>query len=74
MNYKYWMIHSDHAHASAPSIKHHSYEEAKTEAKRLAQKHPGATFYILEAATAFSTAAPEVKELRVEFAPTAAEL
>jgi hypothetical protein len=43
---KFWMVYG--GYLSDPVFKHESEQDARTEAERLARKHPGNKFYILE--------------------------
>ena len=44
--HKFWMVHSMYG---SPTVEHTSEDEAISEAERLALKHPGSVFYVLEA-------------------------
>jgi len=44
--------------AGAPTVKHYEYEEAKEEAERLAKKHVGRRFYIMESFKLFKAETP----------------
>jgi hypothetical protein len=43
---------------NAPRTQHKSYESAHTEAKRLAEKHPGTTFYVVRPITKILASPP----------------
>ena len=74
MNYKYWMVHChDACKATAPTVRHGTLAEATAEARRLAEKHAGMTFFVLEAITAFAVDTPTAKERRVDYAPVATQ-
>ena len=47
---KFWMITGD---GNQPKKRHYDYGNAKAEAFRLAQDHPGIEFYVLEATEIF---------------------
>lgn len=53
---KFWMVYRL-GHNQGPEKQHVSEEAARFEAKRLAVKHPGETFVVLEAIGTFSTEA-----------------
>jgi hypothetical protein len=55
---KYWMVHALHGHA--PTVTHASEESATKEAARLAAKHPGSIFVVLESIHECQTQKPEV--------------
>lgn len=42
----FYMVYSPEG--GAPTMQHYSYSDAKQEAERLARKHPGRQFYLLE--------------------------
>lgn len=46
---------------------HSTWLEARTEAERLAAKHPGEHFFIMKTVTCCSTALPLVEEVSIEF-------
>jgi hypothetical protein len=48
---KFWFVWTEKG--MNPSRKHKSYAEAKTEAKRLAEKQPNCEFYVLRACGSF---------------------
>ncbi len=50
-----------------PRKPHNSWIDARTEADRLASKHPGEHFFILKTITCCSTALPLVEEVPIEF-------
>ena len=54
---QFWMIASNRGPSAARS---HSLEEAEAEATRLAKKHPGESFIVLEAVSEFKTQEPPV--------------
>ena len=69
MGYKFWMVKAENG---GPPNKVHATQEAATEeAMRLAKKHQGARFYVLEAMTVWATAEPSVHGMKVEHAPVA---
>lgn len=43
---KFWMVTGD---GNTPKVRQTSYAKARAEAERLADKHPGVDFYVLEA-------------------------
>lgn len=55
---KFWMVYREDS--SAPRVKHSSLADAANEARRLAKKHPGKAFFVLEAQMmAYGTATVE---------------
>lgn len=52
----YWLVHNPTR--AAPSIRHTSADDATTEARRLAQKQPGETFYVLKVVYAYVAEIP----------------
>jgi len=63
MNDIYWMVHN--TTRSAPTIKHTSAQSAVTEARRLAELHPGDSVYILQAIGAFKASKPRARFLKL---------
>lgn len=55
---RYYMIHKPNG-GSTPSKVHTTPAEAQEEAKRLAQKHPGDLFVVLESALGYQIKVPE---------------
>ena len=49
---------------SAPKHRHYTLEEAQTEARRIAKRHPERTIYILETIAAY-IAEVEIKEIKI---------
>lgn len=56
----FWMVWTKTGHM--PRYFHHSREGAETEARRLALRHPGLRFIVLEAVTKVSVTPPVVAE------------
>ncbi len=52
-----------------PTKTHNNIEEAREEAKRLAEKHPGNIITILETIEAYQTKSPEVVRLEIIYKP-----
>ena len=50
------MVHNDRK--GPPTKKHYTYDEAIAEAERLAEKHPGQFFFVLETVNCFAAIAP----------------
>jgi hypothetical protein len=69
----YVVVRLDAAAPHSPKIKHLALSEARDEAARLAEKHPGCTFLVCEIITAFCTA-PVAHELRVNEIPLKVKL
>lgn len=55
---RFWMVLCVSGQGN-PAVKHYLIESAEDEAKRLAAKHPGQTFVILEAVCNYKTDIPE---------------
>lgn len=53
---RYWMVHNPINRD--PQVKHLTKSSAETEASRLASKHIGETFFVLEAINAFQVEIP----------------
>ena len=49
---RYWLVHNPQR--TAPVVRHYLRGDADNEATRLAEKHPGETFYVLEVVSAFA--------------------
>ena len=50
---RYWMVHCSGVFGGAPNVRHPSKAQARKEAKRLAEAHPGNAFTVLEAIDAY---------------------
>jgi hypothetical protein len=61
---RYWMVHN--RNNLTPTVQHADKYSAQEEAKRLAAKHVGETFFILEAASAFCVIMPEPIECFIQ--------
>ena len=57
---KFWMVAS---HRGPSNVKYEIIEAAEGEAQRLARKHPGEMFFVVEAVSAFVTEEPPVTKL-----------
>lgn len=59
----FYMVYSPEG--GAPTMQHYSYSEAREEAERLARKHPGRRFYLLESKHLFKAEMPlKVTEMK----------
>ena len=70
MSYKFWMVYNPNG--SKPTASHATEEIAEAEAKRLATKHPGERFVVLESMYECVTAAPTIETVEHRHAPQAA--
>lgn len=68
--YKFWMVAS--LDVKVADSRHECRAAAEAQAKRLALENPQKAFAVMEAMTMYETRAPEVAELRLDFAPMAA--
>ena len=58
---KYWMIHNPNN--KTPWQKHDDHTDAVAEAKRLASKHPGRRFFVLETVDCYVVDQPEPRSV-----------
>jgi hypothetical protein len=59
---KFWMVWK--IGGTSPSVQHETAEAAKAEASRLAEKHPGERFVVLQAMSVFIATINPPQELR----------
>jgi hypothetical protein len=59
---QFWMVFNPRS--GAPTVRHPTKEKAETEARRLARKCPGETFFVLEAICAVTKREFDVTEFR----------
>jgi len=69
--YKYWMVHNPNNRQ--PYKVYGNDIEAMEEAKRLAKKHIGEKFFLLEATGCYSVSPPEPNFVKTEFATNEAK-
>lgn len=60
---KFWMVYG--IGQLSPTYQHYSFLQASDEAKRLAEKHPGIKFVVLEALEAFKAEKPRIISIGV---------
>lgn len=58
----------------APTVQHPDKETADKEARRLAEKHPGTIFVVMEPVEAYRTSAPRVEKVFLPYPTVAADL
>lgn len=57
----------------APTVPHPDKETADKEARRLAEKHPGTIFVVMEPVEAYRTTAPRVEKVFLPYPTVAAD-
>lgn len=70
-HHKFWLVWG--IGKPAPTMQHPNPLKAEEEAKRLALKHPGTMFVVMESSKAWRTAEPTVEPITLWLAPDAFE-